>query len=46
MKVETLPHSHEELSWEFLDASDAGATLALMWDKTMGSVGFKVAGGK
>jgi hypothetical protein len=42
MKVETLPHSHEELSWEFLDMSDQGGTLALMWDKTMGSVQFKV----
>jgi Protein of unknown function (DUF2911) len=42
MKVEQLPHSHEQLSWEFLDASDTGATLALMWDKTMGSVAFRV----
>ena len=42
MKVETLPHSHEELSWEFLDVSDAGGTLAVMWDKTMASLPFKV----
>jgi len=42
MKVETLPHSHEELSWEFLDVTDAGGTLAIMWDKTMASVPFKV----
>jgi hypothetical protein len=42
MKVETLPHSHEELSWEFLDVSDAAGTLAIMWDKTMASVPFKV----
>ena len=42
MKVETLPHVHEELSWEFLDVSDAGGTLAIMWDKTMASVPFRV----
>src|SRR6185295_13164649 len=42
MKVEALPHSHEELSWEFLDVTDAGGTLAIMWDKTMASVPFKV----
>jgi len=42
MKIETLPHSHEEMSWEFLDVSDAGGTLAMMWDKTLASVPFKV----
>jgi len=42
MKLETLPHSHEELSWEFLDMTDAGGTLAIVWDKTMASVPFKV----
>jgi hypothetical protein len=42
MKVETLPHSHEELAWEFLDVTGAGGTLAIMWDKTMASVPFKV----
>jgi Protein of unknown function (DUF2911) len=41
MKLETLPHSHEELSWEFLDMTDAGGALAIMWDKTMASVAFK-----
>jgi hypothetical protein len=41
MKVETLPHSHEELSWEFLDVTDASGTLAIMWDKTLASVPFK-----
>jgi hypothetical protein len=42
MKVETLPHSHEELSWEFLDVTDAGGVLAIMWDKTIASVAFRV----
>ena len=41
MKLETLPHSHEELSWEFIDMTDAGGVLAIMWDKTMASVAFK-----
>lgn len=44
MKTETLPHSHEQMSWEFLDVSDAGGTIALMWDKTMGTVAFKIGG--
>jgi len=42
MKVETLPHSHEELSWGFLDVTDAGGLLAIMWDRTMASVPFRV----
>jgi hypothetical protein len=42
MKLETLPHAFEELAWEFVDMSDAGGTLALIWDKQMASVAFKV----
>jgi len=42
MKLDTLPHSQEELAWEFLDMSDAGGTIAIMWDKQMASVPFKV----
>jgi hypothetical protein len=42
MKLETLPHSIEALSWEFLDMTDTGGTLAIAWGKTMASVGFKV----
>jgi len=44
MKRETLSHSFEQLSWEFLDMTDAGGTLAVIWDKTLASVAFKVAG--
>jgi hypothetical protein len=43
MKVETLPHSFEQLTWEFLDVSDAGGAIAIMWDKTLASVPFKIA---
>ena len=42
MKLETLPHTIEQLTWEFVDMSDAGGSLAILWDKTMASVPFKV----
>ena len=42
MKLETLPRAFEELAWEFVDMSDAGGALALIWDKQMASVPFKV----
>jgi hypothetical protein len=42
MKVERLPHSFEQLTWAFLDVSDAGGTIAIMWDKTLASVPFNV----
>jgi hypothetical protein len=44
MKLEALPHAFEELAWEFVDMTDTGGTLALIWDKQMASVPFKVAG--
>jgi hypothetical protein len=42
MKLETLPHAFEELAWEFVDMTEAGGALALIWDKQMASVAFKV----
>jgi len=42
MKLETLPHSFDQLSWEFLDMSDAGGRLALVWDTQLASVPFAV----
>lgn len=42
MKLETLPHTVEQLVWEFVDMTDAGGSLAIVWDKTMASVPFKV----
>ncbi|MQA30137.1 MAG: DUF2911 domain-containing protein [Luteitalea sp.] len=44
MKLETLAHSFDQLAWEFLDMSDTGGTLALLWDKTLASVPFRVGG--
>jgi len=40
MKLETLPHAFEELSWQFVDMTASGGTLAIMWDKTLASVTF------
>ena len=42
MKLETLPHAREQLTWEFVDMTDTGGNLSIMWDKQMASVPFKV----
>jgi hypothetical protein len=45
MKLETLPHSIEQLTWEFLDMTDRSGSLAIVWGNTLASVPFQVAGG-
>jgi hypothetical protein len=42
MKLESLQHSHAQMAWDFLDMTDAGGSLAVVWEKTMGSVPFKI----
>jgi hypothetical protein len=42
MKIEALPHAHEQMAWDFVDMSDTGGALALTWDKTIATVPFKV----
>ena len=42
MKLETLPHAIEQLTWEFVDMTDNGGSIAIVWDKAMASVPFKV----
>jgi hypothetical protein len=42
MKLEALPHGHEQLTWEFVDMSDAGGSMAISWGSQMASVAFKV----
>ena len=42
MKLTTLPWSVDQLTWAFLDMSDGGGTLALMWDRMMASVPFSI----
>jgi len=43
MKLETLPHSIEQLTWEFVDMTEKGGVIALVWDTVMASVPFRVA---
>ena len=43
MKVESLPFRVEQLEWQFVDMTTDSGRLAIMWDKTMGSVAFTVA---
>ena len=42
MKLTTTPYSTEELTWEFLDMSDQGGTIALRWDRVMATVPFTI----
>ena len=42
MKLESPPHAIEQLTWQFVDMTDAGGAIALVWDKTMASVPFKL----
>lgn len=43
MRVDTLPYQVEQLTWEFTDLTPDGGRMAILWDKAMGSVPFKVA---
>ena len=43
MQVDELPHAFDQLSWQFIDMSQNGGTLALFWDTKMASVRFTVA---
>jgi hypothetical protein len=40
MKLETLPHSIEQLTWEFIDMTPAGGVLSITWDRVRASVPF------
>jgi hypothetical protein len=42
MKVEALPFSVDEFTISFVDVTKTGGRLAVMWDKTMGSVAFRM----
>lgn len=44
MRLTTLPYSMDQLTWTFVDMSDAGGTLAIMWDRMMASVRFTIGG--
>jgi hypothetical protein len=42
MKLEALPVAIEQLTWEFVDMTGNGGTIAIVWDRMMASVPFKV----
>jgi hypothetical protein len=42
MTLKTLPDSVDQLTWNFVNMTDAGGGLALMWDKTMAETAFTV----
>lgn len=43
MKVEAIPFSLDQLSWGFTDVTEQGGTIRIWWDKSSGSVPFKLA---
>ncbi len=42
MRVESLPHALDQLSWQFLDVTDQSGRLAMMWERKLASVAFTV----
>lgn len=42
MTREKLSRSFDQLSWQFVDMSDRGGRLALLWDRELASVAFKI----
>ena len=42
MTREKLTRSFDQLSWQFVDMSDSGGRLALLWDRELASVAFKI----
>ncbi len=42
MKLDTLPFSMDQFTIAFIDMTGDGGKLAMMWDKTMASIPFKV----
>ena len=43
MTLETLPHSRDQLTWEFLDMKVDSGAMAVSWDKSLAWVAFKVS---
>lgn len=43
MTLETLPHVHDQLHWQFLDVTPDGGRLAIFWEDRMASVSFTLA---
>lgn len=45
MTLSTLPFSMDQLTWSFIDMSNAGGKIAIMWDRMMAAVPFAVVDG-
>jgi hypothetical protein len=43
MTLEKLPHSYDQLHWEFVDITRKGGRLAIIWENQMASVPFTIA---
>jgi hypothetical protein len=43
MTIGTLPFAIDQLTWDFVDMTDSGGKLAIMWDKVVATVPFKTA---
>jgi hypothetical protein len=43
MKLDALPFDIDQLTWSFLDMTNDGGRMAIMWGKTMASAPFKAA---
>ena len=42
MKTDTLPYSHDQLHWQFLNITPTGGRLAIFWENQIASVPFRV----
>jgi Protein of unknown function (DUF2911) len=42
MTLEKQLHSFEQLSWQFLDMTDRGGRLALLWENELASIAFQL----
>ena len=42
MALATLPFSVDQLTWDFVDMTDAAGKLALMWDRNVATVEFRI----
>jgi hypothetical protein len=42
MRRDKLPYSFDQLSWQFLDMTDEGGQLALLWDRQIARVPFEI----
>ena len=42
MQTDTLPYSHDQLHWQFLNITPTGGRLAIFWENQIASVPFRV----